>query len=485
MMSSGSCRVRVTGASTPSLTDQSNRMFTIVPPGGDLWSVQFNFDATDVTGGGGNAGAVFIPTVNEFWTSRWGSDLLHRWTPAGALKGSFSVAGVTGVRGMTFDGTSVVASTNTTTLYVINPSTRSLTSTVAVPVSARYVAFDPTADGGAGGYWIGTFTSSPVLVTRAGSTIRSIAYATLGSTSNYGAAFDTYSEGGPFLWFFGYGSGSGTPQRLVQVNPTTGLPTGVTHDALSDVGAGISDGLAGGVFVAAGIVANTATLGGILQGSPNRLFGYFLAATSPTFGIRALLEGPYDAGRQQMKNTLKQSGALAAQFGSIPIPGSAIDTITIELRNAQSAAGSTVREFFEAWLLADGSVRAFADTARPYFLPTVPAGDYYIVVTHRNHISAMSASTVHVGTLPIVYDFTTGTGQYFGSQARDLGNGLYGLYCGDTDGGGDVNALDRATAWNANGQTGYIPADVDLSGGVDEADRTLTWNNRNVATKVP
>ncbi|MBI2419490.1 MAG: hypothetical protein HYV28_16630 [Ignavibacteriales bacterium] len=42
------------------------------------WDVLFNYDLQAVTGGLGNAGAVFIPGLNQFWVSRWS-------TPAGRI----------------------------------------------------------------------------------------------------------------------------------------------------------------------------------------------------------------------------------------------------------------------------------------------------------------------------------------------------------------------------------------------------------------
>lgn len=485
MASSSECRVRVSSIATPALTDQSNRVFALKAPGGDTWSIQFNYDATAVTGDGGNAGAVFIPTLNEFWTSRWGSTLLHRWHPDGTLIGSFTVPGVTGIRGMVFDGISVVASTTSNTLNVINPVTRTLSSSLTSPVAARYVAYDPAADGGEGGFWVGNFTTSPTLITRDGATIRSIPYASLGVTSIYGAAYDTVSVGGPFLWFWGQSNGAGYPQWIVQVNATTGLPTGVKHDVITDVGAGTSGGLAGGLFVTSGIVPNTATIGGLLQGTPNRLFGYTLRLLASPFAVKVFLEGPYDPASHLMKTALKTSGALAAHHGAIPIPGTAVDNITIELRNAATTAASTVRRFLPAWLLADGTIRDFADTGKVHFVLDVAPGDYYIVVSHRNHLAAMSATTVHVGSTSLLYDFTTGLTKYYGNEAKNLGSGIFGLYAGDANASGGINATDRILPWNQRNQTGYLDSDLDLSGGVSAGDRLFPWNNRNRTTQVP
>ncbi|MBZ0099747.1 MAG: hypothetical protein K8F30_11715, partial [Taibaiella sp.] len=246
-----------------------------------LWDVQANYDAVTVTGLAGNAAALFIPTLNEYWTSRWASGLFHRWTAAGTLIAEFSIAGVTGTRSLTFDGTNVYAGINTTAIQVIDPVTRTLTGTITAPQTVRYLTYDPTAAGGAGGLWLGNFSTNPQLISMTGTVLTTLTYASLGSTSIYGAAFDNYSAGGPFLWFWGQGTGAGLPQVIVQVNPVTGLPTGVQHDVLTDIGLGDVTALAGGLFVSTGIVPGFASLGGMLQGTPDRLFAYELASTGP------------------------------------------------------------------------------------------------------------------------------------------------------------------------------------------------------------
>ena len=246
-----------------------------------LWNVQFNYDATAVTGSAGNAGAIFIPTIGEFWTSRWTSDLIHRWTPAGTLIEQFSISGVTGVRSFTFDGTFVYAGISTTAIQIIDPVSRIKVGTISAPQNVRYITFDPTANSGAGGFWIGNFTTNLQLISMTGDVIVTHPYGNLGVTNIYGGAWDGYSPDGPFLWLWGQGGGPGTPQWIVQINPSTGLPTGVQHDVLTDIGIGSSYALAGSLFISEGIVPGFATLGGMLQGVPDKLFGYELVPIEP------------------------------------------------------------------------------------------------------------------------------------------------------------------------------------------------------------
>ncbi|MDP4174652.1 MAG: M6 family metalloprotease domain-containing protein [Bacteroidota bacterium] len=278
---SGQCRIRASVVSKPSLTDQSDANFSIIEVPAGQFTVQYNYNATFVTGASGNAGAIYLPDLNEFWTSRWASALLHRWSKTGTLLEQFSISGVSGVRGLTYDGNYVYASTNSTTIYIIDPKTKTLTGTIQAPMAARFVTYDPTANSGQGGFWIGNFDTDLYLISKSGTILRTIPYANLGSTSNYGAAYDGVSKGAPYIWL----ASQGSTQRISQISLTTGLPTGIEHDLASDIGSGMSNILSGGLFVTTGIVSGKATIGGVLQGSPDLLYGYQLCDTAPSITV--------------------------------------------------------------------------------------------------------------------------------------------------------------------------------------------------------
>ena len=479
------CIVRITSDAIPALSDRSDAAFTILNAVTGVWAVQFNYDAMPVIGTNGNAAVAYLQGLEEFWTARWATNLLHRWTSTGTLIQEFTVSGVAGVRGLAYDGTYVYAGQNTTSIAVIDPDTRTQVSTITAPVEVRYIAFDPTANGGQGGFWVGNYTTDVFLISRAGATLRTLPYASLNSPSNYGAAYDQYSQGGPYLWLFGQGGGSATAQRIVGINPATGLPTGVEHDVLTDIGAGIGAPLAGGLFLVPGLAPHAVTLGGILQGTSDHLFGYYLAPLSSA-SVKAELQGAYDPATSLMRTSLRSKGILAARFPEVPVPATAVDSITIEIRNAATAAGSTVRAFAPAWLLADGSVRKFKDTSRVYIDFAAPTGLYYIVVHHRNHLPVMSAGTVNINGTPVVYDFSTGTDRYYGGNAAGLGGGVYGAFAGDADASAAVGITDITTIRNAVGLVNvYTPTDADLNGGVGATDIAVTRKNSGRTSSVP
>jgi hypothetical protein len=189
-----------------------------------------------------------------------------------------------------------------------------------------------------------------------------------------------------------------------------------------------------------------------------------------------------------MNKTLRSGGSLAAHFGAIPIPSEAVDSITIELRNAASASGAATRKYLPAWLLTDGTIRSFADTSKSYVEFDTLAGSYYLVVSHRNHIPIMTgAAQLLNGATPTAYDFTTAQSQAYGSSSmKALAGGQFGMIAGDANGNGQVATTDVNTIRPRIGQSGYNNADMNLNGQVQNSDmNTYTRPNLGRGSQVP
>ena len=277
---SNQCRVRATSLSDPGLTDQSDGTFNIITVPQGQFSVEFNYDANAVTGGASNYGSIFIPTLNEFWTSRWNSDLLHRWNKNGTLIEQFTIPGVQGVEGFADDGNYIYATMNgSNVIKIIEPVNKTVVGDITAPFNAIYITYDPTADNNSGGFWIGSWTTDVNLIDRAGNILRTLPYSNLNSPDNGGIAYDNYSPGGPYLWLTSQGNG----QMIRQISIATGLPTGIEHDILSDVASG-TGAWTGSLFISSGLVDGKATIGGMTQG-PDHLFGYQLCDISPNVKV--------------------------------------------------------------------------------------------------------------------------------------------------------------------------------------------------------
>jgi hypothetical protein len=245
-----------------------------------LWDILYAYDLLAISGVNGNAGVMKFN--NEFWVSRWAQDTLLLLDNMGNLVTKFSIPGlyVTGsnARSFTTDGTFIYAGVNTNSIKKIDPGTVSIVGTINAPAAARSLTYDPTAAGGAGGFWLSNFSTDIVQIDMMGNTLATISSATHGLGAMYGTVFDNYTMGGPYLWVFD--QGAGTQSDLVQINTTTGLQTGIIHDVNGDVGALTgSTGIAGGVFLDP--TGGQLVLMGVMQGTPsNILFGYDMDVTT-------------------------------------------------------------------------------------------------------------------------------------------------------------------------------------------------------------
>jgi hypothetical protein len=208
---------------------------------------------------------------------------------------------------------------------------------------------------------------------------------------------------------------------------------------------------------------------------------------------KAWLEGPYSSGSMTM--LLRTAGyiPLAQPYSAAPwsysgtesvvsFPANVVDWVLLELRTGTGSGTMQARR--AAFIKSDGTIVDVDGTSAVKFT-TVSPGTYYIVIRHRNHLAVMSASGVALTPTSALYDFTTALTQYYGTDAKLLATGVYGMYGGDATASGDVASPDRDATWNGRNGAGYLLADVDLTGDVAAPDRNLTWNNRNKSTQVP
>ncbi len=221
-----------------------------------LWDVQLNVDPTTVAAA--LAGCFWDGT--QFWVAQWNSDSIYTLDATGAVTDDFVIAGVTGARSFTSDGTSLYIGSSTTAIWQIDPTTKTLTSTINTSgLNCRYLTYDPTLDGGNGGFWTGQYGDDITSVTMSGATISTLPATTHGLSGVYGMAYDDYTFGGPYLWAFDQSTTS--IADLVQLD-MTGTPTGNVYDTQTDFAGGLAGGLWFGTFG-----GQAASIGGISQGT--------------------------------------------------------------------------------------------------------------------------------------------------------------------------------------------------------------------------
>ena len=216
-----------------------------------------------------------------------------------------------------------------------------------------------------------------------------------------------------------------------------------------------------------------------------------------TANVKVWLEGPYD--NNDMNTFLNSLGEVSPghPYGSAPwnyggddtvavVPDGAVDWILVSLRSDPDPDSTKASR--AAFLMSNGSVADLNGLSPLYF--EIPADDYYIVISHRNHLSIMSAATVSLSNGSGLYDFTSGQSQAYGSSPMiSVGGGNYAMIAGDGDSNGTINTVDRESVWRMQNGTEVQYAkmgDYNLDGGVDVLDINLIWRNNNgQVTEVP
>lgn len=215
------------------------------------FDIDLQFNLWDSIGNGSYTGVAWLDSV--FWITEWNGDTIIEMTATGTELSRFAVpGGPTNIRSLTYDGSSVYAGGAGQEIWEIDPSTKTLTSTItfsAPGVDARMCAYDPNADGGNGGFWIGDFTSDIILLSKTGTILTTIAQTTHGYTGIYGGAVDTATAGGPYLLV--YYQGGASQNTIGWLDIASGLPTGINYNVNNDLAV---NGIAGGLFVATDII---------------------------------------------------------------------------------------------------------------------------------------------------------------------------------------------------------------------------------------
>jgi hypothetical protein len=120
----------------------------------------------------------------------------------------------------------------------------------------------------------------------------------------------------------------------------------------------------------------------------------------------------------------------------------------------------------------------------------VPAGYYFIVIRHRNHLAVMSKHALSLSSYTPLYDFTETEKKYYGHNAADdLKHGNWGMFSGDANYNGIINDIDFDIYKidSDNGVSGYYVTDFNLDGFVTGLDFNILKPNskKKVKTNIP
>lgn len=171
----------------------------------------------------------------------------------------------------------------------------------------------------------------------------------------------------------------------------------------------------------------------------------------------------------------KAQGSSGDQF-----PGNTADKINVEL-HAQSPYSSIIYTVSGVNLATTGQAIVA--------IPEIKAGTYYVTIKHRNSIETVSAVPVSFLGGTISYNFTDQASKAYGNNQKLLFPGVYGIYTGDINGDGIVNASDLNSIYNDASAfiKGYVGTDLNADGIIDALDLIPADNNaaKFVSVKKP
>ena len=213
----------------------------------------------------------------------------------------------------------------------------------------------------------------------------------------------------------------------------------------------------------------------------------------PILKLKVFLQGPYDIAGDTMttsiNNILPDTSVYSAapDTATLPIPPNITDWVLLEIRGSN---GTTVIKSKSCFLRNDGIV-VDPKTYSENISLGINLGNYYIVIKHRNHLGVMSNDVVQLNGLTS-YDFTTGSGQYYGTGgAKELEPGIWGMWAGDVNRDGIIKYSDlnndrleiliRLGFIQTTSVNGYYSEDVNMDGVVKYSDisndRLIILNN--------
>ena len=351
------------------------------------WDLDFSADVSTSTGSLSQAGVTFFN--NEFWTSQWSSDTLFRYTSSGAFIQKFTVAGVSGTRAITTDGSFLYCANASNTIYVVDPSLQSVVNTITsgANVSSRFLTYDPTLDGGAGGFWTGNFNTDIESISMTGALLSTIPAATHLLSGMYGAAIDNVSFGGPYLWVFHQDGNNNSTFSAIEI--PSGAPTTNSFDAFPDASGiyGLTSSLAGGAFLTTDLIPGETTLIGLLQGTPsNVIVGYELDLV-PVFDVGVSSNRPTN-GYTQIPNSQTFAENFEVTYNNYST--SSIDSVFVDINFYHDGSLIMSDTQYDTSVAVGGS-----NTFSFNFNPTQGTGIYQAIAVSRTDVSFIDSNPLN------------------------------------------------------------------------------------------
>jgi hypothetical protein len=189
---------------------------------------------------------------NYIYTALWNSNSFIKYTIDGTYVETFQITGVSEIRDLAYDGKYFYGSNVSTTVYIMDFTNKNLVSTFTAPESVRAIAYDNSSDA----FYANNWSADIVKFNKLGVELNRFSVGAYGSY--YGFAYDSSTDGGPYLW--GY---SQDGNELVQIQLPSGSETGLVYD-IEDL-FGSTDEIAGGLFIQPDLVSGEVSICGNIQ----------------------------------------------------------------------------------------------------------------------------------------------------------------------------------------------------------------------------
>lgn len=181
----------------------------------------------------------------------------------------FTISGMnSGVSTLAYDGRFFWAAKEMSKIYKIDMQANppAVVSTITSPVYVKHCSYDPTADNGNGGLWVGSWigNSDLVLLSLTGTELDRIPVETHQITTILSTAVDTITPGNPFLWAIDYVMLQSNV--LAQLDLVSGKPTGESYSLIADNLLWYGD-IVGGMLIMPDLVPGTISLVMLIQDS--------------------------------------------------------------------------------------------------------------------------------------------------------------------------------------------------------------------------
>jgi hypothetical protein len=226
--------------------------------------------------------------------------------------------------------------------------------------------------------------------------------------------------------------------------------------------------------------------------------------------LKLFLEGPYNPATDLMETSLNAFGAIPLdQPFNVPLPffgnplpvwyytgtesvvaipnADVVDWMLLELRQG-GISGTNMVARKPCFILNNGRITDLDGVSIPFFSLT-NGNDLYAVVYQKNHQAVMSSSTLPNTSGVYYWDFTTGSGQYYGgiNGAKELETGVWGARSGDGNADKQTNNNDKILVWKVqSGMSGYLEGDFNLDAQVNNPDKVEKWKpNSGTSSQVP